>query len=75
MPTLDDIPVLRRARDRQQLRPRELPGDRAQLIDEAHAVCLWAAHLERERDRPAGTPADDCRKRIRSVKKLVARRD
>lgn len=31
--------------------------------------------LERERDRPAGTPADDCRKRIRSVKKLVARRD
>src|SRR4051794_6239420 len=31
--------------------------------------------LERERDRPAGTPADRCRKRIRSVKKLVARRD
>jgi hypothetical protein len=31
--------------------------------------------LERERDRAAGTPADRCRKRIRSVKKLVARRD
>jgi hypothetical protein len=31
--------------------------------------------LERERDRPAGTPADRCRKRIRSVKELVARRD
>src|SRR3954470_22235155 len=31
--------------------------------------------LERERDRPAGTPADRCRKRIRSVTKLVARRD
>ena len=33
------------------------------------------SRLERERDRPAGMPADHCRKRIRSVKKLVARRD
>src|SRR3954452_6371991 len=31
--------------------------------------------LERQRDRAAGTPADRCRKRIRSVMELVARRD
>ena len=35
---LDEVPVFRRIRDRQQQPPPELSVDRAQLIDEAHEV-------------------------------------
>jgi hypothetical protein len=44
---------------------------RCRAVEDVAVVSL----LERQRDRPAGTPADHSRKRIRSVKKLVAHRD